>query len=73
MGWMPIESAPKDGTWFLGYWPEMRNLGHEETIAPGRWNDFPQVDEPRFQDVHDNNFEDPTHWMALPTAPETTK
>ncbi|WP_265500045.1 DUF551 domain-containing protein [Paracoccus beibuensis] len=68
-GWRPIETAPKDGTWFLGWWPESRNLGRQEAIMPGKWNDAPHLEEPRFQDVHDNTLEQPTHWMPLSDAP----
>lgn len=24
MTWLPIESAPRDGTWVMGWWPNMR-------------------------------------------------
>ncbi len=36
---------------------------------PGKWNDAPHLEEPRFQDVHDNTLEQPTHWMPLSDAP----
>jgi len=35
-GWMPIESAPKDGTWFVAYRPEPK-LGTWSRVLISRW------------------------------------
>jgi len=67
MEWQPIATAPKDGTFFLGYWPEKRRL--EACILPTYWDEHTS-DGPRFVDVDDNCFENPTHWMPLPAKPE---
>lgn len=58
--WQPIETAPKDGTEFLGTW------------RYGGWSVSPMVWKlgvwcRRF-DV--NSTHAPTHWMPLPTPPK---
>lgn len=73
-GWLPIESAPKDGTcillWeqystdpFVGYWGRSCwCVSHEHVDAEGGWDGAIVVD----------NIQMPiTHWMPLPTAPST--
>lgn len=61
-GWMPIESAPKDGTGILGYW----NTGalHDCSFGAvkfhrGAW----------WETNEDYKVSQPTHWMPLPAAP----
>ncbi|WP_367079153.1 DUF551 domain-containing protein [Luteitalea sp.] len=69
MTWQPIETAPKDGTPVLVYFPE---IGVWEV----RWST--DVFDDGFWCVSDNKFEDrplrgwienPTHWMPLPAPP----
>lgn len=38
MDWRPIESAPKDGTWFQGYRPKAET-GRWQRIVICRWDD----------------------------------
>jgi hypothetical protein len=68
-GWRPIETAPKDGSAVLVYFPD---IGVCEVL----WST--QVFEDGFWSVSDNKFEDrplrgwstePTHWMPLPDPP----
>ena len=61
-GWLPIESAPKDGSWFIAIskWGRIRMV---------RWADYggdryPINDEDRMWDTQ------PTHWQPLPPPPE---
>ena len=57
--WLPIETAPKDGTRFLAY--EKRDISH----YPCWWNsDFQGWS--GWQDDWDSEPK-PTHWMPLPT------
>lgn len=62
-GWMPIETAPRDGTWIMAYWPTM-------SIT-----DFPAIvfaDDCSLHDIWylardlDYGSVYPTHWMPLP-------
>jgi len=63
-GWQPIETAPKDGTWIMVYWPTM-GIGQypfvvfwDEGWQPARYSD------------RDYGEAFPTHWMPLPAAPK---
>ena len=60
-GWQPIETAPKDGTQVLLYWPIW-----SDTPGIGCWLKNEWVVEGALYSV-----EGPTHWMPLPKAPET--
>lgn len=76
MNWKPIESAPKDGTEILLYYPN-----EENAITSGWWYEEYEGDEYKYGywkvaslPSHgcgccaDNNSE-PTHWMELPKLP----
>jgi hypothetical protein len=73
-GWQPIETAPKDGTRILAYWPDI--YGHSNSCQVETWFG------PRGVGYEDDlcwqsPFEwggwgsDPTHWMPLPPPPVT--
>jgi len=64
-GWQPIETAPKDGTEIIVWWPE---IGHPYIT---KWTRF----------INGNLYRDgwhcgiweverPTHWMPLPKPPK---
>jgi len=66
MDWQPIETAPRDGTHYLAYWPGWLGL------------DTPTVTETWFGDgTYESAYESeppdspaaPTHWMPLPSGP----
>lgn len=64
-GWQPIETAPKDGTWFLA-----TEDGEVDLCA---WHKTPHVPLYGFH-FHSCDPEDaeechPTHWMPLPAPP----
>lgn len=79
-GWMPIETAPKDGTEImlargdrvtLGSWmkpDELPRLIYRDGFAPEEeWDEFES-----YWASSDGGFteeEPPTHWMPRPTAP----
>jgi hypothetical protein len=55
--WQPIETAPKDGSVFLGYYDDWQC-----TMIYDRGNRMFLTDDGR-------NFAYPTHWMPLPPPP----
>lgn len=68
--WLPIETAPKDGTWVLGY------VLHPAVTRPTIIQFDPDQNEWVSDDILDarkiNGLEldiEPTHWMPLPTKP----
>ncbi len=69
MNWKPIESAPKDGTKILLYYPD-----EENAITSGWWEEDRKIWNPIALPYHgcgccgENNSE-PTHWMELPNIP----
>lgn len=67
--WQPIASAPKDGSWFLGYRPD---LEAHQTIEVWHWDPDADTDDvPGFWvNVTDSNLDEyPTHWAPLPEPP----
>lgn len=65
-GWLPIESAPKDGTVFLGY----RNgrIANASKVQRDDCEMWAFGNQSAAVDVWPDIL--PTHWMPLPTAPE---
>lgn len=70
--WQPIETAPRDGTDVLLWWPYWRKkpiIGrYENHPTGGYWNTEAKLIE-YGQGVPDNN-EDPTHWKPLDAPPK---
>jgi len=69
--WQPIETAPKDGTRLLAYWPGFGvSLIHRHN--PGGEHRNPRHHYECW--VRDDNMPlggEPTHWMPLPGPPRT--
>lgn len=73
--WLPIKSAPKDGTWVLIYDPVMLEMGvslgsyyrEEERGENGRFigGEWTAPD----WDGAPTGYLKPTHWMPLPPPP----
>jgi hypothetical protein len=77
--WQPIETAPKDGTWFLmtdgkrmlvAHWHKYNNTPEFMAMHPnaiqGRWlspQDHTELD------IAAADLDEPTHWMPLPEPP----
>lgn len=76
--WQPIETAPKDGTRILLYYPA-RTLFSSATTVFGRWEAEVHAKKPRpywssdisFIGITAHRESPPTHWMHKPAAPET--
>ena len=67
-GWMPIESAPKDGTPFLVYWLRRYSDGERyEAVQPQCVCHF--TGSRLFPSWIEENKDYPTHWRPLPSAP----
>ena len=63
MKWQPIETAPKDGTWVLAYWPTMSITLYPKVA-------FNMGDEYGWETPDDYGQIFPTHWMPLPEPPQ---
>lgn len=71
MDWQPIETAPKDGSYVLLFFPV-------RGVMRGRWNNDAYATKPRPYWRHDleplygtrevRKYQ-PTHWMPLPPPP----
>ena len=69
-GWMPIESAPKDGTVvFVWHVAEVNPYaGFDTNIKKARY--LPEVEEWQIESVGGNMPPVVSHWMPLPASPE---
>jgi hypothetical protein len=66
--WRPIETAPRDGTWFLTYAP-----GYDPRAYPGPL-DFAVYDTTHREFCKAGcGFDYVTHWRPLPDPPETNR
>ena len=67
MEWKPIDSAPRDGTAFLGFLPQFGGYIADQRIQRCTWSGWGGG-------VWDCQFEKggrgPTHWMPLPEPPK---
>jgi len=72
VGWRPIETAPKDGTPILAWRFYPVAVRWDASAPTYKWDAVHLGGSLPF---HDNGFEDGdcnlTHWMPLPTPPET--
>ncbi len=78
VGWQDIETAPKDGSTVLLYYPYPVDK-MDEKISAQYWGEsfdeeFRWLDEEGFYiDPENNGGVSPTHWMPLPEPPEQSK
>lgn len=70
--WLPIETAPKDGTWFLAY----RVLRHSTHIQSAHWHTDAVFGRKKVLGGEGWCYSEsegfPTHWMPLPPAPSAS-
>ncbi len=69
--WQPIESAPRDGTWFWAFYPKKSPECFQDQWKPARWvEDWFSEGFPAFIDYAEHEeFDQPTHWRRLPPPP----
>lgn len=68
MEWQPIETAPKNGTTFLGYVPAWRDYVARQDVCPMHWSGWGGgiwESSTSGHRIHD----EVTHWMPLPAPP----
>lgn len=65
--WQTIDSAPRDGSWILGYWPTMSITQFPKAIFA---DDCSKHDIWHMADNIEYGCVYPTHWMPLPAAPK---
>ena len=63
--WKPIDTAPKDGTRILAFWPDSGDGVDNEAEARTWWEND------RWENPWGSSLYDPppTHWMPLPPPP----
>lgn len=64
--WKTIESAPKDGSWFLGWTP----IDRIPNVGPMYWRKHSRNKNGGWWTSHFLFREQPTHWMPLPEPPK---
>ena len=69
--WQPIETAPKDGTWILGYHPKEWPIicWYMVCITDPMGNHYEHEAWHRMNGAGVSMFNSPTHWMPLPEPP----
>jgi|DEB0MinimDraft_3_1074331.scaffolds.fasta_scaffold139672_2 hypothetical protein len=75
MEWQPIETAPKDGTRVLAYWPDVYEINAATQVESwyGPWAPWGSKEmlltwQSAFEWADGDNS--PTHWMPLPNPPQ---
>jgi len=69
-GWLPIETAPKDGTEFLA-WP--CNTENGVIVVKSYWYVHPSIQAWITDEIDCGDFDfSPTHWHPLPASPEVS-
>jgi len=66
----PIETAPKDGTFILLF-GDSGFMCTPLRCAVGRWSQYKQRWNVHTGDAFEDDGDEPTHWMPLPTGPAT--
>lgn len=61
-GWQPIETAPKDGSAFLGYARKGKWIGQCKYVGPSEKTD-------KVWFMWQDGWPQPTHWQPLPSPP----
>lgn len=69
-GWKPIETAPKDGTHIMAFWPDV--WGMDATQTQTWFGPFEAGGLSGWQTAHEyaDGHSTPTHWRPLPEPPK---
>lgn len=67
MQWQPIETAPKDGTRLLAYWPPV--FGGDNAGCATTWWVVTSSGLFGWESPWEYADREPTHWMPLPEPP----
>ena len=67
--WQPIETAPKDGTCFIGYFYQVESGPFYQIIG---WDIYAEKagQNPSWKNSCNESWEGFTHWMLLPNMPK---
>jgi hypothetical protein len=66
--WQPIETAPKDGSGVLLWWPQWWHDAHSGYFKDNQWHSERAIIS--WYEGNDNGDPGPSHWMPLPTPPQ---
>lgn len=71
-GWKPIETAPKDGTWFLtkNDSGKVWTCNHPENHMRGQWHRSTLYADKRWVGHGDIEDDNPIYWHVLPSEPD---
>ena len=67
--WKPVETAPRDGTWVLGWWP---SLDHPIVVQWDKVDPRSIIARDGWADGSDGINLPVTHWMPSPDLPVIT-
>ena len=72
MNWQPIETAPKNGSHILAYWPDVFGVANATQSETWFGPKGSTLDDSVWQTAYEwgGHGSDPTHWMPLPEPPE---
>lgn len=68
--WRPIEEAPKDGSWFMGWDPDQENEFPAACALPMQWSHEDKQFVRWYASGGGWENVNPTHFMPLPQGPE---
>lgn len=68
--WRTIDSAPKDGTAFLAYYPQRRGFSARQDCIPVFWSGWGGGCWQNSTSGHHITGDEPSHWQELPDPPK---
>jgi hypothetical protein len=70
--WQPIETAPKDGTRIMAYWPDVHGVSNATQAETWFGPRSVGWDDACWQTAYEwgDGYNDPTHWKPLDPPPQ---